>query len=78
MDINFINDVLKTSRTNQENIMSKIVKLKEAIETFESEEIAVTEAAYGTLAFYQSQFDQEYMAYIKLLKLKNEEEKRVH
>ena len=53
MDINFINDVLKTSRTNQENIMSKIVKIKEAIETFESEDIAVPEAAYGSLAFYQ-------------------------
>ena len=78
MDINFINDVLKTSRTNQENIMSKIVKIKEAIETFESEEIAVTEAAYGTLAFYQSQFDREYRAYMKLLKLKDEEENRIH
>ena len=74
MDINFINDVLKTSRTNQENIMSKIVKIKEAIETFESEEIAVTEAAYGTLAFYQSQFDQEYKAYLKLLKLSKNED----
>ena len=78
MDINFINDVLKTSRTNQENIMSKIVKIKEAIETFESEDIAVPEAAYGSLAFYQSQFDQEYKAYLKLLKLSKYEEERVH
>ena len=74
MDINFINDVLKTSRTNQENIMSKIVKIKEAIETFESEGIAVPEAAYGSLAFYQSQFDQEYKAYLKLLKLSKNED----
>lgn len=74
MDINFINDVLKTSRTNQENIMSKIVKIKEAIETFESEDIAVPEAAYGSLAFYQSQFDQEYKAYLKLLKLSKNED----
>lgn len=69
MDINFINDVLKTSRTNQENIMSKIVKIKEAIETFESEDIAVPEAAYGLLDFYKSQFDTEYTVYLKLLKL---------
>ena len=74
MDINFINDVLKTSKTNQENIMSKIVKIKEAIETFESEDIAVPEAAYGSLAFYQSQFDQEYKAYLKLLKLSKNED----
>ena len=74
MDISFIKDVLKTSRTNQENIMSKIVKLKEAIETFESEDIAVPEAAYGSLAFYQSQFDQEYKAYLKLLKLSKNED----
>lgn len=74
MDISFIKDVLKTSRTNQENIMSKIVKLKEAIETFESEDIAVPEAAYGSLAFYQSQFDQEYKAYLKILKLSKYED----
>ena len=74
MDTSFIKDVLKTSRTNQENIMSKIVKLKEAIDTFESEDIAVPEAAYGSLAFYQSQFDREYKAYLKLLKLSKYED----
>jgi len=73
MDTNFINDALKTSKDNQEKYMSKIVKLKEAIETFESEDIAVPEAAYGSLAFYQSQFDQEYKAYLKLLKLSKQE-----
>ena len=73
MDTKFIDDVLKTSKNNQEKYMSKIVKLKEAIETFESEDIAVPEAAYGSLAFYQSQFDQEYKAYLKLLKLSKQE-----
>lgn len=78
MDTKFIDDVLKTSKNNQEKYMSKIVKLKEAIETFESEDIAVPEAAYGSLAFYQSQFDREYKAYLKLLKLSKYEEERVH
>lgn len=78
MDTKFIDDVLKASKNNQENYMSKIVKLKEAIETFESEDIAVPEAAYGSLAFYQSQFDQEYKAYLKILKLSRYEEERVH
>lgn len=73
MDTKFIDDVLKISKNNQEKYMSKIVKLKEAIETFESEDIAVPEAAYGSLAFYQSQFDQEYKAYLKLLKLSKQE-----
>ena len=78
MDMSFINDVLKSSKNNQEEYMSKIVKIKEAIETFESEDIAVPEAAYGLLAFYQSQFDREYKAYLKILKLSKYEEERVH
>ena len=78
MDTNFINDALKTSKDNREKYMSMIVKLKEAIETFESEDIAVPEAAYGSLAFYQSEYVRELKAYLKLLKLSKYEEERVH
>lgn len=74
MDTKFIDDVLKASKNNQENYMSKIVKLKEAIETFESEDIAVPEAAYGTLAYYQSEYDNEYRQYSILLKLSKYED----
>lgn len=73
MDTKFIDDALKTSKENREKYMSMIVKLKEAIETFESEDIAVPEAAYGSLAFYQSEYNREVKVYLKLLKLSKQE-----
>ena len=70
MNTEFINDVLKASKDIQEKYMLKIVKLKEAIDTFESEDITVPESAYGVLDRYKSLFDREYDAYLSLKKIK--------
>ena len=68
MDTSFIYDVLKESEDKQKNYLIKISKIKDAIKTLEEENIALPESVYGTLAYYQSEYDNEYRQYSILLK----------
>ena len=69
MDTSFIYDVLKESEDRQKNYLIRISKIKDAIKTLEEEDIALPESVYGTLAYYQSEYDNEYRKYNILLKL---------
>lgn len=68
MDTSFIYDVLKESEDKQKNYLIRISKIKDAIKTLEEENIALPESVYGTLAYYQSEYDNEYRQYSILLK----------
>ena len=74
MDTSFIYDVLKESEDIQRDYILRIGKLKDAIKTLEEEDIAVPESAYGLLARYQSEYDNEYRQYSILLKLSKHED----
>ena len=69
MDTKFIDDILAESQDKQKNYLIKISKIKDAIKTLEEEDIALPESVYGTLAYYQSEYDNEYRRYSILLKL---------
>jgi len=69
MNILDINETLSISEDKLSRYKLKIDRLKNAIEIFEEEDIPVPEAAYGSLAFYQSEFDKEKKDYQLLLKL---------
>lgn len=66
-----IDKVLLDSEYKQSEYLEKINKIKKAIEVLEEENIAVPEAVYGTLAFYQAEYDKENKAYKQLIKLTN-------
>jgi hypothetical protein len=66
-----INEVLLDSEYKQAEYLEKINKIKKAIEVLEEENIALPEAVYGTLAFYQAEYDKENKAYKQLIKLTN-------
>lgn len=66
-----INEVLLDSEYKQSEYLEKINKIKKAIEVLEEENIAIPEAVYGTLAFYQSEYDKENKAYKLLIKVTN-------
>lgn len=74
MDTSFIYDVLKESEDKQKNYLIRISKIKDAIKTLEEEDIALPESVYGTLAYYQSEYDNEYKQYSILLKLSKNED----
>ena len=74
MDTSFIYDVLKESEDRQKNYLIRISKIKDAIKTLEEEDIALPESVYGTLAYYQSEYDNEYRQYSILLKLSKNED----
>ena len=69
MDTKFIDDILAESQDRQKNYLIRISKIKDAIKTLEEEGIALPESVYGTLAYYQSEYDHEYKQYSILLKL---------
>ena len=73
MDTSFIYDVLKESEDRQKNYLIRISKIKDAIKTLEEENIALPESVYGTLAYYQSEYDNEYRQYSILLKLSKQD-----
>ena len=73
MDTKFIDDILAESQDKQKNYLIKISKIKDAIKTLEEEDIALPESVYGTLAYYQSEYDNEYRQYSILLKLSKQE-----
>ena len=73
MDTKFIDDILAESQERQKNYLIKISKIKDAIKTLEEEDIALPESVYGTLAYYQSEYDNEYRQYSILLKLSEQE-----
>lgn len=66
-----IDKVLLDSEYKQSEYLEKINKIKKAIEVLEEENIAIPEAVYGTLAFYQAEYDKENKAYRQLIKLTN-------
>ena len=74
MDTKFIDDTLAESQDRQKNYLIKISKIKDAIKTLEEEDIALPESVYGTLAYYQSEYDNEYRQYSILLKLNKYED----
>jgi hypothetical protein len=74
MDTSFIYDVLKESEDKQKNYLIRISKIKDAIKTLEEEDITLPESVYGTLAYYQSEYDNEYKQYSILLKLSKHED----
>jgi len=74
MDTKFIDDTLAESQNRQKNYLIKISKIKDAIKTLEEEGIALPESVYGTLAYYQSEYDNEYRQYSILLKLNKYED----
>jgi len=57
--------------TKLSELLHKKNNVQSAIEILEAENIALPEAAYGTLAYYQSEFDKESKAYRQLLGLRN-------
>ena len=73
MDTKSIDDILAESQDKQKNYLIKIIKIKDAIKTLEEEDIALPESVYGTLAYYQSEYDNEYRQYSILLKLSEQE-----
>lgn len=74
MDTKFIDEILAESEDRQKNYLIRIGKIKDAIKTLEEEEgIALPESVYGTLAYYQSEYDHEYKQYSILLKLSKHE-----
>ena len=74
MDTKFIDDTLTESQDRQKNYLIKISKIKDAIKTLEEEGIALPESVYGTLAYYQSRYENEYRQYSTLLKLSKYED----
>lgn len=66
-----INEVLLDSEYKQSEYLEKINKIKKAIEVLEEENIAIPEAVYGALAFYQAEYDKENKAYKLLIKVAN-------
>ena len=74
MDTSFIYDVLKESEDKQKNYLIRISKIKDAIKTLEEEDIVLPESVYGTLAYYQSEYDNEYRQYSILLKWSKHED----
>ena len=68
MDTSFIYDILKESEDRQKKYLIRISKIKDAIKMLEEEDIALPESVYGTLAYYQSEYDNEYRQYSILLK----------
>ena len=66
-----IDKVLLDSEYKQSEYLEKINKIKKVIEVLEEENIALPEAVYGTLAYYQSEYDKENKAYKQLIKVTN-------
>ena len=73
MDTKSIDDILAESQDRQKNYLIRISKIKDAIKILEEEDIALPESVYGTLAYYQSEYDNEYRQYSVLLKLSKQE-----
>lgn len=73
MDKEFIEieETLKKVDSELNGYQKKINDIKQAIEILEAENIALPESAYGTLAYYQSEFDKESKAYQQLVGLRN-------
>ena len=73
MDKEFIEieQAIKESDSKLSELLKKIDNIKNAIKTLEDENIALPESAYGTLAYYQSEFDKESKAYQQLVGLRN-------
>lgn len=69
MDTKSINDCLSKSEYKQSKYLEKINKIKEAIKTLEEENIILPESVYGTLSFYQSEYNKENKAYKDLIKI---------
>lgn len=66
-----IDKVLLDSEYKQSEYLEKINKIKKAIEVLEEENIALPEAVYGALAYYQSEYDKENKVYKQLIKVTN-------
>lgn len=70
-DLIEIDAVINEADTKLSELLHKKNNIQNAIEILEAENITLPEAAYGTLAYYQSEFDKESKAYRQLLGLKN-------
>lgn len=70
-DLIEIEKSLKESDIRSSELLHKKNDIQKAIEVLEAEDIALPESVYGTLAYYQSEFDKEYKAYRQLLSLRN-------
>jgi len=73
MDKEFIEieEDIKKLDSELNEYQKKINDIKQAIETLEAEDISLPESAYGTLAYYQSEFDKESKVYQQLVGLRN-------
>ena len=70
-DLIEIEETLKESDIRSSELLHKKNDIQKAIEVLEAEDIALPESAYGTLAYYQSEFDKESKIYRQLLGLRN-------
>ena len=70
-DLIEIEESLKESDIRSSELLHKKNDIQKAIEVLEAEDIALPESVYGTLAYYQSEFDKESKAYRQLLGLRN-------
>lgn len=52
-------------------LLHKKNDIQKAIEVLEAEDITLPEAAYGILAYYQSEYDKESKLYEQLVTLRN-------
>ena len=66
-----IEETLKKVNSELNGYQKKINDIKQAIETLEAENISLPESVYGTLAYYQSEFDKESKVYQQLVGLRN-------
>ena len=66
-----IEESLKASDIRSSELLHKKNDIQKAIEVLEAEDIALPESVYGTLAYYQSEFDKESKAYQQLIGLRN-------
>ena len=73
MDKEFIEieQAIKESDSQLTELLKKRDNIKNAIKTFEDENIALPESAYGLLNYYQSKFNDESKAYQQLVGLRN-------
>ena len=73
MDKEFIEieESLKKVDSEVEGYLKKIMDIKHAIETLEAEDISLPESVYGTLNYYQSEFENKSKVFRQLLGLRN-------
>ena len=66
-----IEQAIKESDSKLTELLKKRDNIKNAIETFEGENIVLSESAYGLLNYYQSKFNDDSKIYQQLVGLRN-------